>query len=146
MAKLQNLLISILLVGLVSLGFIGFLSYGAEKYSIDGYDNSTLQTFYNETENIESITLDTRDNLYNASTESGNLDIFGGFLVKSWRALKSTWKAMDTFSNLSDEAVGSINFINGAFSDALSTAITGIIIIIFVIGIFAHFIAKSDRL
>ena len=84
--------------------------------------------------------------MFNASTTSGQFDIFGGFFTRVWSALKTTWSSMESLTAISGEAVGNIPFINNQFRSYLGGVIGAIIIVMIVIGIFAHLVAKSDRL
>lgn len=145
--RLSKILIGALFIGVVSLGFMLFLSGGAEEYAIAGYSNSTLESFTATSEEIEAISNDAEGNLSatGAATNSG-FDIFGSFFSNAWTALKSTWESITTVSTLSGKAIDEIPIINDQFARQLRTFVTISVLIIMVIGIFFHFIKASNRL
>jgi len=145
--RLSKILIGALLVGLFSLSFMLFLSNGAEEYNVEGYTNSSLQAFTTTSNDIQDISNESLTKLDGAGAgASSDFDIFGSFFSNSWTALKSTWSSITTLSNLGTQAVNEIPVINSAFRNQLKAVITSIIVIIFVIGIFFHFIKNSNRL
>lgn len=143
--RLSNILIGILLVGLVSVGFVGLLANGSQEYSTESYDNSTLEKFQDSADDISEI-VSTVENQSSSLGGGGSVyDIFGGFLKSAWISLRTTGRSIDVMANLVVTSAGELP-VNPAFSIFLRNILITMFIIIIVIAILFHFIRGSNRL
>ena len=147
--RLSTIIIGILLVGVISTGFMGFLGAGADKYQPSTYDNTTFATYTQVSNNAQQLAIATKNETdsLGASPGDNDFDIFGSLFSSAWTAIKTTDDSMDQLANISAQAqkdTGRLFF--PGFSRQLFGTIAAIITIIIVIAVLLHFIAKSNRL
>lgn len=145
--RLSIIIISILIIGLFSIGFIGFYSSGSSKYSVDSYNSSTFDYITDISDNLSEDAFSTKNSTegLGSSIDSEN-DVFGSFFAQAWTALKTTGSSLDSTEKLINGASENVPLMNNTFKNALKTFLIGSSIVIIIIAIFLHFVKQSNRL
>ena len=144
--RLTNILIGILIIGVFSVALIGFLGEGVNKYGVNGYENSSLQRFQQESETISTVAQTIEIESKTLSGDSGILDVFGGFLKSAWSSLQTTRSSINAMTGIIQDGVEDLPTNNSSFNNYLRDVLIAIFIIILIIGILFHFIRNSNRL
>lgn len=139
MAKISGLLIGLVLVsGFMSIIAISMAEF-SNKYNI-AYDNSSLAV-YNQLDDISTTTEELRNETQGIQERSGTQDILGSFFSDAYDGVKLTGKGYDFYDKLAQNAAEDANL--GPSSDIIRRALSTIVLIIIIVGIFISALIKS---
>jgi hypothetical protein len=144
--RLSNILIGILVIGILSFALVGFLGDGAQKYSVSGYENSSLSKFQDSSLQVQTIAVSVEEDSKTLSGDAGILDVFGGFVKSAWVSLQTTRNSIGIMTGVIQEGVNDIPSNNTGFNNYLRNMLIAMFIIVLIIGILLHFIRNSNRL
>ena len=144
--RLSKILIGIIVLGILSVALIGFLSEGVDEYSVNNYDDTSLEKFRTSAENISSIVETVENQSSTLGGTTNEYDIFGGFLKSAWISLRTTGQSVNVMSGMISTGVGEVKGLNTGFSVYLRNMLIAMFLIIIIIAIFFHFIRNSSRL
>lgn len=142
--KLTQILIGLMVAIVVLTGFMTLYSDGATEYEVTGYEVSALNNITAKLEEINSISLETKERIENVKANPLIPDTLGVLLVGGIGALKTALSSVDTFIDIT--FIGADFLPLGDNSDTVILVIVTSLVIIFFIGILAHYIRPSDRL
>lgn len=145
--KLTNILLSVILLGTIIGGISIFLVGSAAVYSgdITSFEDSNLTgAFLDESNKISNQLATAQLDLQTVEEETGVIDRIGAFLRSGYTSVKSFISSITSVTRIISLSVNQIPFI-GSFGTILITGLSLVMIAIF-IGIFAHFLIKSERL
>ena len=129
---------SLIIVGLISVGFALLFTDLADKYSLD-YDNQSLET-YNQLNDIQTQTEAIQGNVSSLEEKTGVLDVVGSWFSNGYKVLLLTKGSYDTFDTMSNKAIDEANL--GVFGSYLKIAIGGMILIMIFIGVIMSALIK----
>lgn len=140
--QLHKVLWGIILVGLAISGIIVFLSSGVDRYGVSDYDNESLETF-NAMSELSGYVEEYDETTDEVDPES-TADILGSFFTSAYKSAKTLKKSGDVLVTMADEGVDNANILGG-WGSSLKTGLIALILIGLTVGIFLHFITKSER-
>lgn len=145
--RLSIIIISLLVIGLFSIGFMGFYGSGSLKYDVDTYDNTTFDYITDVSGDMSDSSINTKNSTegLGSSIDSEN-DVFGSFFSQAWTALRTTGESLDATEKLVEDSTNKIPFMNSTFANALKVFLISASIIIIIVAIFLHFVKQSNRL
>lgn len=132
MAKISTFIIMIVVFSLFLVaGIQPLLDYGDERYDIDGYNSSSIDS-YNRITSIESQTADLKNKTLTLQSESGVTDVLGGFFESGYDAVRLAFSSFEDFFAQTDQFFKEVTFDNAElFKTALITVV--LVTIIFII-------------
>jgi hypothetical protein len=144
--KLTGILMSIVVLGLIVTGLSIFITGVASKYGVDRSDlnESFIQTFVTESENTATNLESASDNLLAIKEDKNILDRLASFFKGGYDAAISLRDSLRSTTRLINHSIKEIPFL-GSFGSTLAIYM-GIIALIVIIGIFMHFLIKSERI
>jgi len=140
--KLHEILIGVVIVGLISSGLIVWLSSGTTVYSPDGFNESTFDSF-NKMNEINSQ-VETYNNNSGTVEKNSFADRLGALFTSSYQSAQVMKNSADVLNDMTNDGLSNVG-IFGGFGNTLKVAIGSLIFIVVFIGIFFHFVTKSDR-
>ena len=147
--RLSNIIIGVILIGVLSTGFMLFMGAGADKYNTPDYNEQTFSAYSSvaEQSRLSAQEVKNETDTLGASPGDNDFDIFGSLFSSSWTAIKSTDDTMTQLASITTTAANSTSdLMDASFTQVLIGSVGAIISIIIVISIFLHFISKSSRL
>jgi len=132
--SIVGFLIALALIGMLALTFGTFATEMQTEYNVTG--NITIAD-YEEFESLKNHTRDIRNSSMEMSTDTGILDVIGGFFRSGYTALKTIISSFGLFENLISTAAGD-NVVVSFFQDYLAF----IVIIIIFLGILIAAVLK----
>ena len=144
-AKLSNMLIAVLVLGLIITGFGFFMNGLNVAYSVDDSVIDNFTSVYTDAQN---------DTLYRMQSISGNitqveegdfLDRLSSFFRAGYDTAIIAMGSFDDFGRLTNAGIRQIPFL-GDYGTIITYNVIGIILIIVIVRIFLHFLIKSDRI
>ena len=146
MLQLHKVLIGLILVGMTVVGVMGFVSSGIEEYAPADYNPDKFDSF-NKLEDLSNDINNFRQQESNTTvnklSESIGLDIIGDFFTNMYQAAKVFRGSTDLMYDMVDESVDTLPV--GNYKNVLKTGFSLMIIVIVFVGIFLHFVTKSER-
>ena len=140
--QLNKILIGIVLLGLISTGLVVFISSGTDTYTLSGYNESSLTTFNKMSELNEKVETFNSDS--GAVGTDSDDDKLGSLFTSMFQSAGVLKDSTSILNDMADDGIDNVNILGG-FGQVLKTAIGSIILITIFIGIFMHFITKSER-
>lgn len=139
--KLTNFIISMVLIGMFVGGIGIFLNQGAVNYNISSYDNESINR-YERLDNFTYQTEELRNKSVSIKTESGLLDVIGGYFKSAYTALVITQSSYEVSIDMAQEGTSSAKL--GSFKHLLIQGLVAILAIIFFVGILLKAIFKVE--
>jgi len=139
--QLHKILVGLVLIGLIVAGISIFMSNSVATYGVLDYDEDNLQTF-NLVQNISNDVVAFDGNSTSVGTEGSN-DILGSFFSNAYTGATVLKNSISLSQRMVNDAADNLPL--GAYGYTVKLAIGTIIIIIISVGIFLHFITKSNR-
>jgi hypothetical protein len=139
--QLHSILIGLIIVGFFAVGVASFYSLGSVEYNTNVDDitfNSTFNKMNELNSNIQSF-----DNSSNVETNTGIADILGSFFTSMYQSARTLKNSMSVMDDMTDAGLEELPV--GSNAGTLKTAIGAIIIVLISVGIFLHFVTKSER-
>jgi len=145
--RLSVIIISLLIIGLFSVAFMGFYGSGSLEYGVEGFNSS-------EFEYLEAVSSDMSDSAFSTKNATEGLgssidsenDVFGSFFSQAWTALKTTGRSLDNTQKLVTDSANKIPFLNNDFTIAFKIFLISAAIVVIIVGIMLHFVKQSSRL
>lgn len=132
--SLTGLIISILLIGLVGIGFAGFASSISQNYGVP--DNTS---FINYNQSTALMTqLEVTRNATQIQQQQGVLDVIGGFFSSGYAALQTAMSSYTIFQSMLAVSSNTVPWLNPVF-----TTFAAIILVGFIIGILLSVLVKQ---
>lgn len=128
----------IVLVGMIVTGFMFFLGDGAAAYGV-GFDNSSLED-YNTLQEMNSQAKELQEKVTDIKTQTGVLDIIGGYLQSAYSAALTTRTGFNTLVTLGDSMFEDMQ-LDYRYANILKVGIMTIVILI-ISGIFLTYFIK----
>lgn len=142
--KLSGIIIGLLFGIVIITTFMqGFSSINTE-YGVTDYNSSELEPITAELDEIEDLANETKSNIEDVKSNPLIPDTLGVLVVGGIGGIKTALKSADSFVVITTESADLLPL--GDLSGVLIVVIITSIIIIFFIGILAHYIRPSDRL
>ena len=143
---LTGILTSIVLVSLIITGTSLFLTGTASTYggNTTELEDEYVASFIDESRNTMDRLETARGDLSTVDEDRNVLDRLASFFRSGYDAARALLGGIDSITRLVYKSVGQIPFL-GTFGGALSGAI-GIMVLITIIGVFMHFLIKSERI
>lgn len=111
--KMQDFMISLLIMGLVITGFVGFFGYMNTKYPNPSYvDNGLVSQFESEVNKTLVVTRDTEEQVRDLNAQSGVLDILNAFFGGAYTAVITAVGSFSMFSNMANIAFAQLGIPN----------------------------------
>ena len=139
--KLHQILIGVIIVGLIVTGLIGFISNANSVYAPNTYNESDLDSF-NRMSEVNLLVEQFNGN--DTEIPEGTDDLLGGIFTASYKSAGVLKGSANTLISMADDGVDNLN-LAGGWGGYLKAGLGGIIMIAIVVGIFLHFITKSER-
>lgn len=139
--QLHSILIGLIIVGFFAVGVASFYSLGSVEYNTNIDDltfNSTFNKMNELNTNIQSF-----DNSSNVETDTGISDILGSFFTGMYQSARTLKNSISVMDDMTDAGLEELPV--GSNAGTLKTAIGAIIIVLISVGIFLHFVTKSER-
>lgn len=145
--RLTNILIGVMFIALIVSGITTFLvgvsgSYAANN--IGDVEDEYLQVFLDESQQTINRLERSREDIDTIEEDRNVLDRLASFFRSGYDATRSLIGGVDSITRLINSSVSRIPFL-GEFGGLLSVTL-GIIVLIVFLGIFIHFLIKSDRI
>ena len=141
MPKLTQFIIMLVVFMVVFVGgIVTLMSELNENYGSNaiGFNETYLNT-YNKLDEISEDTEQVKNSSTELSSESGVLDVLGGFFESAYGTLKIAANSFDVFSDISNKALDDTGIHN---SDLLKTAIISIVLILLFLGVIISAVVK----
>lgn len=144
--RLTNMLIGVIFVGLLISGMAIFLTGAADTYGgdTDDINDNFTAVFVNESRSTTSKLETARGDLTSVQEDKTLLDRLGSFFRSGYDSAKALINSVDSLTRLINKSVQQIPFL-GAFGTTLATSLS-IMVLIIIVGIFLHFLIKSERI
>jgi hypothetical protein len=111
--KMQDFMISLLIIGLVLTGFLGFFSYLNTKYPNPQYVNDGLMEQYQaEVNKTLVVTQETDAQIRNLNAQSGVLDMLNAFFGGAYTAVITAVGSYAMFSSMANIAFAQLGIPN----------------------------------
>lgn len=140
--KLYEILIGLVIIGLIATGLTVFISSGTEVYDLNGYDNSSLETFNRMSE------LNTKVQTFNNGSgtvdSESNDDKLGSLFTSMYQSAGVLKDSVGILNSMVNDGIDNVTILGG-FGQTLKIALGAIVTIALFIGIFMAFITKSER-
>ena len=140
--RLSYILLGVILTGLIISGFTVWLSEGVTTYSPSDYNESQISAF----NKMEELTVKLNRTRTEISELDGNnpLDVIGNFFTSGYQTIVVYISSIDIVGSLIGEGIKNLPL--GEYGSVLQTGLWLMLITLILIGVFMHFIIKSDRL
>lgn len=141
--QLYKILIGIFILAIIASGISIFMSNGVETYQTTGYDNTTFDS-YNKMSDLN-------DKLEIYNSESGTVDSdskddkLGSLFTSVYQSAGVLKDSVGIFKSMISDGIDNMSPVLGGMGSILKIALTGIVFVAIIIGIFMHFITKSER-
>lgn len=133
------------LLGIVCLtGVMYWYADAAVTYSVTGFDENATENITKGLDEINSIAIETKDRIENVKANPLIPDTLGVVLVGGIGALKTMLGSIDVLIDVSFASADLLPL--GDMQDVIVGFVVTVLIIVFFVGIFAHYIRPSDRL
>lgn len=139
--QLTNILVGLIIVGFFAVGIASFYSGGAVEYS-KNVDDLTFNSTFNKMNELNS-NIQTFENTSNVETDSGISDILGSFFTDMYQSARILKNSGSVVSDMSDSAMEVLP--EGTNKETLKVAVGAILLVLISVGIFLHFVTKSER-
>lgn len=144
--KLTGILISIIFMGIIISGMSIYLVGLAANTggSVGGFEDDFVKAFVDESKATQSSLETARTDLDTVEEDRGVLDRLASFFRSGYTSAKALFTSLTSVTRLITLSVAQIPFL-GAFGNYLSLSL-GLMILVVFIGIFMHFLIKSERI
>lgn len=144
--KLTSILISIIFMGVLISGSSIFLVGLAANQgaSVGGFEDNFTKAFVDESTTTSSSLETARSDLETVEEDVGVLDRLASFFRSGYTSAKALFSSLTSVTRLITLSVAQIPFL-GAFGGYLALSL-GLMILVVFIGIFMHFLIKSERI
>jgi len=146
-AKLTQILMSVVLLGLVVSG-VGIYIFGmGDVYATDtgDLDSEFVQKFKNESSKTVDRLDNARSDLSSVEEDRNVLDRLASFFRSGYDTALTLLDSFSSVSRMINLTISEIPFLGG-FSSVLTTSIVTLALIILIVGVFLHFLIKSERI
>lgn len=140
--QLNRILIGMVVLGLISTGLVIFISGAVDTYGVSDYDNSSLESFNQMTE-LSNQVEDFNEDSGKVDSDS-NDDKLGSLFTSTYQSASVIKRSVNILTNMISEGIGNVTILGG-FGQPLKVGLSMIVLIAIFIGIFMHFITKSER-
>lgn len=142
--KLHGILVSLLFAIVIITAFIQFYDAGSQAYGVENDQRDELDNFTAGLEDINEIATDTKSAIQTVQANPLIPDTLGTIVVGGIGGVLTALESIDVFTDLS---IATVEFLPiGDLADTLLTAAIAALVIVFFIGIAAHYYRQSDRL
>jgi hypothetical protein len=143
--RLTGILTSIIFIGLIVGGLSLFLVGTSEVYSGDTSDleEGLVSDFLAESQATSTRLNTARQDLETVEEDRNVLDRLASFFRSGYTSARALFDSLTSVTRLTNSALGELPFL-GAFKGQLIVAF-GLMITVVFIGIFMHFLIKSER-
>lgn len=144
--QLTGIIIGVILLALMVTG-IGIMTGDVvDKYSVTGYNNTSLETIKNTYNDIDNITNETKAKIEELENKEGILNTLDAFFTQGYSAIRITKRSVESIDTIISSATEVDNTPGlGTISSYLRNYFMTIVIVIVFIGLLLAFIIKSDR-
>jgi hypothetical protein len=140
--QLHKILIGLVIVGFFAVGIASFYSVGSVTYGEGNASSLSINSSFNKMNDLNTQIEDFKDK-ETVQTDSSISDILGSFFTNMYQSAKVLRGSVSVMGEMTDATVEQLPA--GSNSDTLKTAVSLIVIIIIFVGIFLHFVTKSER-
>jgi len=138
--KVSTFLIAIALTGLFITYFVTFISSASISYG-GSFDNTSLSSM-NKVEHIINYTEEIRDRATAIKTQNNLLDIVGGYFNDAYATLRLAVESIGVFDDMTNTAISQLPL--GSLGAVTKTVITGIVVLLLIIGVLLSAIVKKE--
>lgn len=140
--RLSIVIIGMILIGMLVTGLTIFMSEAVSEYEISGYNESEYESYNQITELTGK--LEEFENSSGTVNQDNNQDILGALFSNAYTGAQTVKESGDVANSLVSDGINQLPIAQG-YKSTLITGIQGIILTVFVVGIFFAFITKSTR-
>jgi len=140
--KLHQIMIGLVLIGMLASGLTIFISDAGSYYAPGDFDEENMQT-YDSMSNLSYMMEGYEENSSKVNPESTD-DLLGSLFTSSYQSAQTLKQSSGVMKNMVDDSIGN-NELLGGFAPILRNGLIIIIGIAISVGIFLHFITKSNR-
>ena len=140
--QLNRIFVGLIIVGFLAVGIASFLSIGATTYNINESQSIEFNNTFNKMNELSSQIEQFKDD-ETKKTDSTVFDVLGSFFTNMYQSAKVLRNSVGVMSDMADGTIEQLP--TGTNSGVLKSAIGLIVIVIIFIGIFLHFVTKSER-
>ena len=140
--QLYKILIGIIFIGLLSFGIVSFFKEGSQTYNPSGF-NETVFNSFQRIDNITTIVEDYDDNSGDVDSNS-LIDKFSSLVTSALTSAKVMKNSADIVTDMANDGIDAIS-VTGGTGKVLKTAIGASVSVLIIVGIFLHFLTKSER-
>lgn len=142
-STLTGVLSTVIVLGLIVAGIGIFLAGVGSQYGSENVNDTFITAFKNESQRTTALLESARTDLETVEEDKGILDRLASFFRSGYDAAKGLLGALGSVTRLINVGISQVPFL-GAYSSTLIGGL-GILVLIVVIGIFMHFLIKSER-
>jgi len=140
--KLHKILFGIIILGMIVSGLIIFLSQGTEIYPRSDFNETQLES-YNSMEELNVQLEEYKDNEGNVGAGDSS-DILGSFFTSAYQSARIFKGSTTVLGNMVEDGTKQTGIL-GSYGQLIKTGLISLIGLAFLVGIFLHFITKSER-
>jgi len=141
MAKLTTFLIMLVVFSMIFAGGIGsWLSSLNDNYNVEDYNSSQISA-YNKLDTLKQDTQDLKSKSLELQSNSGVLDVLGGFFESAYSALKVSVSGFSVFQSISEQSLSDANIADAEYYKA---GLMLIVILVIFLGIIISVVVKKD--
>jgi len=141
--ELHKILIGIVLIGVIITGIATFMSEGMTTYSQNASAWEDINEDFNKIEDINDQVNQYESSQPDTEGSDGILDVLGSFFTKTYQAARVLKTSVTSSYSMADSAIDNLPADSGV--NYLKLALNTIILIVISVGIFLHFVTKSER-
>lgn len=144
--QLTQIIVGVVLLALMVTGIGIFIGDAVDKYSVTGYNNTSLENIKSTYDDIDNITNETKARIEELESNPGILNTLDAFFTQGYSAIRITKRSVESFDTIITTSTELDNTPGlGTMSSFLRSYFMTIVIIIIFIGLLLAFIIKSDR-
>jgi len=140
--KLHQILFGIVLLGMVTSGLIIFISQGTGVYPRSDYNETQLES-YNSMSELNNQLEAYKDSEGNVGAGDSS-DILGSFFTSAYQSARIFKQSTNVLGNMVEDGTKQTGIL-GAYGNLIKMGLVSLIGLAFLVGIFLHFITKSER-
>ena len=145
--KLTQIIMSVVLLGLIVSG-IGLYIFGlGAQYSedTDDLDDEFVQKFQDESARTTGRLESAREDLANVEEDRTVLDRLASFFRSGYDTALTLLDSFTSISRMINLTVSNVPFL-GAFGSQVTSVLITLALIVLIVGVFLHFLIKSERI
>ena len=142
MIQLHKILIGLVIVGFFAVSIATFYSVGSSTYGEGNASSLAINSSFNKMNDLNTQ-LENFKEKETTQTDSSLADVLGSFFTNMYQSAKVLRGSVGVVGEMTDATIEQLP--SGSNKESLKTAISLIVIIVIFVGIFLHFVTKSER-